>query len=84
LEGRFNPVAVRKYAAENFSVERMVREYADLYREIGSKSGRKSMSLAPLNTVEFVPEASLESALQNLGPDIAALADDTEDPQAVA
>jgi hypothetical protein len=34
--------------------------------------------------VEFVPEASLESALQNLGPDIAALADDTEDPQAVA
>jgi glycosyltransferase involved in cell wall biosynthesis len=84
LEGRFNPVSVRKYAAENFSVERMVREYADLYREIGSKSGRKSMSLAPLNTVEFVPEASLESALQNLGPDIAALADDTEDPQAVA
>jgi glycosyltransferase involved in cell wall biosynthesis len=28
---KFNPIAVRQYVAENFSIERMVREYAAVY-----------------------------------------------------
>lgn len=34
LSGRYQPKQVRRYAEENFSVERMVREYAHLYSDI--------------------------------------------------
>jgi hypothetical protein len=34
LSGRYQPKQVRRYAEENFSVERMVREYAQLYSDI--------------------------------------------------
>ena len=31
---KFDPTAVRAFAEENFSVERMVQEYVDLYEEV--------------------------------------------------
>jgi glycosyltransferase involved in cell wall biosynthesis len=87
LDGRFDPVAVRKYAAENFSVDRMVNEYADLYREIGLAKGRtvpRQFGKRP-SSVEFLPAPALESALQaTLDSDVMTLNDEPEEPQAIA
>jgi glycosyltransferase involved in cell wall biosynthesis len=80
LEGRFDPASVQRYAAENFSVERMVQEYAELYREI--ENTRQSSSRSTLSTIEFVPEPSLESAL-NARLEMS-LTDEPEEPKAVA
>jgi glycosyltransferase involved in cell wall biosynthesis len=80
LGGRFDPASVQRYAAENFSVERMVQEYADLYREI--ENTRKNSSRSTLSTIEFVPEPSLESAL-NASLEMS-LTDEPEEPKAVA
>ena len=83
LEGRFDPVAIQRYAAENFSVERMVEEYAELYRQLALRDRSSSMSSLP--TVEFVPEPSLESALNaSLEARMMSLTDEPEEPQAVA
>jgi hypothetical protein len=84
LEGQFEPATVRKYAADNFSVTRMVREYIDLYSEIVGEK-RTPRSLGRLSPVEFVPEPELASTLQaTLDSDIANLTDEPEEPQAVA
>jgi glycosyltransferase involved in cell wall biosynthesis len=84
LDGRFDPATVRKYAADNFSVGRMVSEYIDLYSEIVVEK-RTPRSLNRLSPVEFVPEPELASALQaTLDSDIASLTDEPEEPQAVA
>jgi glycosyltransferase involved in cell wall biosynthesis len=36
---QFDPASVRRYVEENFSIQRMVSEYADLYREAISARG---------------------------------------------
>jgi glycosyltransferase involved in cell wall biosynthesis len=38
IEGRFSPRAIRKYAEEYFSIERMVSNYAQLYAEVVAES----------------------------------------------
>jgi glycosyltransferase involved in cell wall biosynthesis len=39
LNLQFDPASVRRYVEENFSIQRMVSEYADLYREAISARG---------------------------------------------
>jgi hypothetical protein len=58
----------------------MVQEYADLYREI--ENTRQNSSRSTLSTIEFVPEPSLESAL-NASLEMS-LTDEPEEPKAVA
>lgn len=82
LEGRFDPASVQRYAAENFSVERMVQEYADLYRAIERSS---KMTRSSLPTIEFEPEPSLQSELNaELDERMMSFTDEPEEPQAVA
>jgi glycosyltransferase involved in cell wall biosynthesis len=38
----FDPASVRRYVEENFSIERMAREYAELYREAIAARGAAS------------------------------------------
>jgi glycosyltransferase involved in cell wall biosynthesis len=86
LDGRFDPTQVRKYAEDNFSVERMVREYGELYKQIESRwEKRPQRSVTELSAVEFVPEPALNAALKaSLDEDMLPLTDEPEEPQAVA
>lgn len=87
LPGRFAPHSVRKYVEENFSVERMVREYADLYREIASTSGKplvQERAVVGNGIIEFVPEIPLKEEQATLNDEAATLTDEPEEPQAVA
>jgi glycosyltransferase involved in cell wall biosynthesis len=82
LDGRFDPVKVRAYASENFSLGHMVSEYIELYRQILRSSGKRSpRSLGSLPAVEFIPEPALQSALDR---DVLPLNDEPDEPQAVA
>ena len=88
LGNRFDPVAVRQYAAEYFSVDRMVKEYAELYGELMMSSERKrprsASTIVPVS-VEFIPEASLQAQLQQaLDEDLTTITDDPEEPRAIA
>ncbi len=61
IEGRFKPAQVRRYAEQNFSVERMTQAYADLYNEIAYPSRK---TLATLGSgIEFIPDVDLEEKL---------------------
>ena len=83
LEGRFDPENVRAYAAENFSVERMVKEYASLYRELMSNS-REGVGDVGSRPARFAPARSDQDLRATLDEEIAALTDDPEEPRAVA
>jgi glycosyltransferase involved in cell wall biosynthesis len=61
IEGRFQPAAVRLYAEQNFSVERMTQAYADLYREIAYPSRKKIRSVS--SEIECISDAALEQGL---------------------
>ncbi len=60
IPGRFDPDRVRRYAEENFSVERMVRDYATLYREIGSTAKRSREETGSASPIEFIPDSALQ------------------------
>ncbi|HEU5401483.1 MAG TPA: glycosyltransferase family 4 protein [Terriglobales bacterium] len=80
IEGRFQPAAVRKYADENFSVERMTQAYADLYNEIAYPSRKTVTALS--SGIEFIPDIALEQELaagESASPD-----SEPEEPRAVA
>jgi hypothetical protein len=80
IEGRFQPAAVRKFAEQNFSVERMTQAYADLYNEIAYPSRKELTNVG--SGIEFVPDAALEQELmeeKSASPD-----SEPEEPRAVA
>ena len=68
----FNPLLVRRYVEENFSVESMAEKYATLYREMAD--GAQSESFA-------APFASIRPAR---GGALEQLADEPEEPRAIA
>lgn len=80
IEGRFQPAEVRKYAEQNFSVERMTQAYADLYNEIAYPSRQSLASVS--SGIEFIPDVALEQELigeKSTSPD-----SEPEEPRAVA
>ena len=78
IEGQFQSAAVRKFAEQNFSVERMTQAYADLYNEIAYPSRRALRKVS--SAIEFVPDAALEQDLEEKS----ASDSEPEEPRAVA
>jgi glycosyltransferase involved in cell wall biosynthesis len=81
IEGKFSPLEVRRYAEDNFSVERMARNYAELYNEIAYPS-RKAAAVTADSEIEFIPDIALEKQLfssEQAEPD-----NEPEEPRAVA
>lgn len=56
LSHSFDPTSVREYVRANFSVERMVREYAELYGELTAGNARAAAALAELEDLTENPE----------------------------
>ncbi len=83
LENQFDPKNVRAYATENFSVERMVKEYATLYREIEPISRAGVVPVASRKT-RFSSDPLDQELRATLDEEIATLTDDPEEPRAVA
>jgi glycosyltransferase involved in cell wall biosynthesis len=60
VESAFDPASVRGYAEKHFSVERMVDDYAALYREISAASERPARSkIAVLGKQEEIDPSSI-------------------------
>ncbi|MDT8070769.1 MAG: glycosyltransferase family 4 protein [Terriglobia bacterium] len=81
IEGKFSPAEVRRYAEENFSVERMAGHYADLYNEIAYPS-RKPAGVTADSEIEFIPDIALEREL--IAREAAEPDNEPEEPRAVA
>jgi glycosyltransferase involved in cell wall biosynthesis len=84
LRGRFRPAEVRRYAEENFSVEAMVREYAELYSEVGYATGKTGRASSFSSEIEFVPDAALQEEVEVALDASAAMDNEPEEPRAVA
>ncbi len=80
IEGRFRPSGVRKYAEQNFSVDRMTQAYADLYSQIAYPSRKKIVSMN--SEIEFIPDAALQKGLME--EKSASSDNEPEEPRAVA